>query len=257
MIRFIYHFVVDKKIPTLASALAFMVLINGGSFLFLYIILSGFFQNSFNELLIDHITDGKLKDLIIYFFNHQNNLPYSIFLIVTSLYSSSSLYYHFMNIVELITHTHINISYSKRIFSILLTIAYLIIFNLITLFLTELIFFFNFFYQMLSVLLIFFTLFLTFYFIHSVALKDYHFKRVYKGILFSMLYSILFTMGFILYLKFFSNFKIVYGILSFFIVLFFYIYVLCIGLLLGVYINFKNINLKKMLKNKEWGGENL
>lgn len=251
MIRSIYHFMTDKKLPTLASALAFMVLLNGGSFLFLYIILSSFFDNSFNDLLLQQITDGKVKDLIIYFFQYQNNLSYSIFLVATSIYSASSLYYHLMNIVELITQSHLKISISKRIFSVLLTVIYLLVLNLMTLLLTELIFFFNYLYHILSTLLILLVLFLSIYFLNFVALKDYHFKRVYKGVLFTFLYAIFFTIGFAVYLSFFSNFKIVYGVLAFFIVLFFYIYALCFGVLIGIYINFKNINWRSLLKNKE------
>lgn len=251
MIRSIYHFMTDKKLPTLASALAFMVLLNGGSFLFLFIILAGFFDNSFNDLLLEQITDGKLKDLIVYFFQYQNNLSYSIFLIGTSIYSASSLCYHLMNIVEIITQSHLKLTMSKRFFSVVLTIIYLLVLNLMTLLLTELILFFNFLFHILSILLILLVLFLSLYFLNVVSLKDYHFKRVYKGVLFTFLYAIFFTIGFALYLKFFSNFKIVYGVLAFFIILFFYIYSLCFGVLVGIYVNFKNIKWRSLLKNKE------
>lgn len=245
----IYHLIVDKKIPTLSCSLAFITIVNGGSFLFLYVILSGFFHNSFNDLVMEQIEDGHLKDLILYFFNYQNNLPYSILLILTSIYSASSVYYHLINIQELLTQIPIEVSFSKRILSVIVTILYLILFHFITLILTELILFFNRLYQILSVILILLVLLLTIYFIQMVVFHTQKLKRISKGVFFSFIYTILWTIGFGIYLSFFSNFKIVYGILAFFVVLFFYIYIICIGILLGIYINHKNIKLLKLLKN--------
>lgn len=123
----------DKKIPTLASAIAFSLIMNGGAFLFLFIIISGLFSNSFQELILSTVEDGKLKDLISYFFNYQNNISYSILLIITSLYSASSLYYHLFGIVEYITETTYERSISKRVLSIIITIIYLVCLNFITL----------------------------------------------------------------------------------------------------------------------------
>lgn len=82
-----------------------------------------------------------------------------------------------------------------------------------------------------------------------ISLHTYKIKDVYLGILFTTGYFILFSIGFGIYLKLFSNFKIVYGILSFFIILFFYIYMVCIGVLLGINLNHLNIKKKKLSKN--------
>lgn len=250
MIQAIYHFIMDKKIPTLASAIAFTLVMNGGAFLFLFVILSGLFSNSFQELILNTIEDGKLKDLIAYFFDYQNNIPYSILLIITSLYSASSLYYHLIGIVEYITETKYQISISRRLLAIGITIFYLIGLNIVTLISSEIILSFNHLYVILSIVLLLFLFLITVYIVHVVSFKTYRIQRLYKGICFTVLYSVLFTIGFILYLKLFSNFKIVYGILSFFIILFFYIYVLCIGVLLGINLNHLNIKLRFLSKNK-------
>lgn len=246
----IYHFVMDKKIPTLASAIAFTLVMNGGSFLFLFIILSGFFSNSFQDLILQTIENGKLKDLILYFFNYQNNISYSILLILTSLYSASSLYYHLIGIVEYITETTYQVSISKRVLALVITILYLFGLNIVTLFASEIILHFNSFYIILSLLLFLLIFILTVYVIQGIAFKTYSIKKLYKGILFTTLYFIFFSFGFILYLKLFSDFKIVYGILSFIIILFFYIYMLSIGLLLGINLNHLNINSHFLSKNK-------
>lgn len=247
----IYHFIMDKKIPTLASAIAFNLIMNGGSFLFLFILLSGLFSNSFHQLLLDTFEDGRIKDLISYFFNYQNNISYSILLVITSLYSASSLYYHLMGIVEFITETKYSISISKRILAIGITIIYLVGLNIITLLASEIIILLNSFYMVLSWILLLFVFVLTVYVIQVISLRTYEIKRLYRGILFTTIYFIVFTAGFVLYLSLFSNFKIVYGILSFLIILFFYTYMLCIGVLLGINFNHLNINLRFLSKNKE------
>lgn len=251
MLYRIYHFVMDKKIPTLASAIAFTLIMNGGSFLFLFIILSGFFSNSFQDLIMNTIEDGKLKELIVYFFNYQNNISYSILLVITSLYSASSLYYHLFGIVEYITETKFDRSVSKRVFSIFVTIIYLVCLNFITLLASEIIIHLSYLYMILSLLLILLVFVLTIYMIHVVTFQTYKIGRLYKGILFTTIFFLIFTFGFVIYLKLFSSFKIVYGILSFFIILFFYIYILCIGMLLGINLNHLNINFRFLSKNKE------
>ncbi len=238
----------DKKIPTLASAIAFNLIMNGGSFLFLFIILSGLFSNSFQELILNTVEEGKLKDLISYFFDYQTNISYSILLVITSLYSASSLYYHLIGIVEFITETTIPVPVSKRILAIGITIAYLFGLNLITLLATELILLFHYIYILLSLLLLLIIFIITIYVIQVVSLHTFQIKKLYRGILFTTAYFILFTTGFILYLKLFSNFKIVYGILSFFIILFFYLYILCIGVLLGI--NLNHLNIKRQISTQ-------
>ncbi|MDE6584577.1 MAG: hypothetical protein K2K15_04155, partial [Anaeroplasmataceae bacterium] len=197
----IYHFVMDKKIPTLASAIAFNLIMNGGSFLFLFIILSGLFSNSFHELILNTLEDGQVKNLISYFFDYQNNISYSILLVITSIYSASSLYYHLMGIVEFITDTKYSISISKRVVAIGITIVYLIGLNIITLLASEIIILLNYFYMILSVVLILFVFTVTIYVVHVISLKTFNIKKLYKGILFTLLYFILFTVGFGLYLK--------------------------------------------------------
>ena len=251
MISRIYHFIMDKKIPTLASAIAFSLIMNGGSFLFLFIIVSGLFSNSFQEVILNTFEDGKLKDLIAYFFDYQNNISYSILLVITSIYSASSLYYHLMGIVEYITDATYTFTISKRLLAIGITILYLLGLNIITLLASELILQLNYLYMGLSLLLVLFIFVVTVYVVHVVSLKTYQIKRLYKGILFTTIYFIIFTIGFVIYLKLFSNFKIVYGILSFFIILFFYVYVLCIGLLLGINFNHLNIKRHDLLKTIE------
>ena len=118
MIKYFYKLIVGNKIPTLASSIAFNIILNGGSFLFLYLIFSRYFNNSFINQIINNLGDGDFKDLIVYFIDYQNNINYSFFLIITSIYSASSLYYHFINVIELLTKRVFKLNISRRIISV-------------------------------------------------------------------------------------------------------------------------------------------
>ena len=240
VIKYLYKLIVGNKIPTLASSIAFNIILNGGSFLFLYLIFSRYFNNSFINQIINNLGDGDFKDLIVYFIDYQNNISYSFFLIITSIYSASSLYYHFINVIELLTNRSIKINISRRIISIILTILFLLGINIITMLIVELIRNINLNLRAGIILLIILLIVGILYFINFISVRDKSFKKMYRGLIFSMLYILLFTIGFIVYLNIFSNFKVIYGVLSFIFIFCFYIYFISIGILIGVCINVKN-----------------
>ena len=76
----IYHFVVDPKIPTLSGALCFFLLLNGGSYLFLFVSISSFFFIDYTQY-INSLSDGIVKDIILYLLQYNSNLSISIFLL--------------------------------------------------------------------------------------------------------------------------------------------------------------------------------
>lgn len=241
----------DKKIPTLAGSLTFFLVLNGGSFLFLYITISNLLPHSFLDLFLNELEEGTLKDFIKYFFSYQDNLSYSIFLIISSIFSSSSLYYHLMHVSELIGSKPLKLSISRRLLAIVLTLLFLILLHIITFCSTYLMVRFRSesFNILLVTLLVVFILLI--FIINLTALRTINIKRIIKGCIFSVIYFIIFSFGFVLYLKIFSNFKIVYGVLSFLVILMFYMYILCIGLVIGIYINCKNLDVFKFFNAKE------
>lgn len=241
----------DKKIPTLAGSLTFFICLNGGSLLFLYIILSNFLPFSFIDILLEKIEDGNFKDFLSYFFDYQNSISYSVFLIITSVYSASSLYYHLMHISELIGGCALDRSVSKRLSSIISTLIFLVVIFLISIGSSIIIFKLPKYSTIIFSLTIIFIFLFIIYGINLIALKSYRFKKIYKGAIFTVLYFLIFTIGFFIYLNIFSNFKIVYGVLSFFIILMFYLYILAIGLVLGIYINCKNLDLLHYIFSKD------
>ena len=102
LIKKIHHLLVESKIITLSGSFAFFLFLNGGSYLFLFIALSNYLPFDFRSMTILNIEDGLTKDLLLYFINHNVSIQHSIFLIITSIYSSSSLYYHFIHISEVL-----------------------------------------------------------------------------------------------------------------------------------------------------------
>ena len=61
---------------------------------------------------------------------------------------------------------------------------------------------------------------------------------VNKGALFTTLFWYIITIGFTIYVNIFTNYKAIYGALTFFIVFMIWIYLLAQGLVIGVILNF-------------------
>lgn len=238
-IKSFYHIIVDNKISTLSGALCFFILLNGGSYLFLFSNIASMIIDV-SPLIDKLLEDGIIKDIFLYLLRYNSNLNISIVLLIGSLYSSSSLYYHFIHIAEAITKIPINIKFGKRILSLILVLIVLIaifvfVMGLIILESINKVLFYLF-------LLVGYLLIIIF--LNKLILKN---KSLFNGILFSFIYGIVFTILFILYINIFSSFKIVYGVLSFIIVFLFYLYIMTIGLLMGIYINCKNLDVFNLL----------
>ena len=250
MLKRIYYLLNDKKISTLAGSLTFFLVLNGGSFLFLYIVLSNYLPHSFLDLFLKELKESDFKDFVKYFFSYQDNLSYSLFLIGSSIFSSSSLYYHLIQISTILGCGKLNVSVSKRLLAIVLTLLFLIILHVITIFSTYVMLIF----KNISNYILWFTLFIIFsvviIVINLTALHTIKISNVYKGAIFSIIYFIIFTFGFIIYVSTFSNFKVVYGFFSFFVILMFYLYVLAIGLIIGIDINCQKLDVFKFLFSK-------
>ncbi len=243
LIKKIYHFVVDAKIPTLSGSICFFLLLNGGSYLFLFVSLSSYFFIDLFPYLETHLEPSLFKDIVLYLFEHNSNLSISIFLLISSIYSSSSLYYHFMHVCEVITKQPVDDRFGKRIQALVLVpvVLFLLFLSLGLLSIVQML--------LGNITYLFFILisFLFIFLLNKIALRRYPFQRLKKGIIFSFLYLFFFSFFFVLYLKVFSNFKIVYGLLSFIIIFLFYLYSIIIGIFIGIYINCKNLEVSSFL----------
>lgn len=245
IIKKIYHLLVESKIITLAASFAFFLCLNGGSYLFLFITLSNYLPFDFRSLTILNVEEGLTKEILLYFINHNVSLPYSIFLIITSIYSSSSLYYHFIHISDVLIDKNRS---NKRLKSISIMVLFLTIASII-LSINSVFLSYNYsVYKTIISLSFIIVITLLIYTLNVVGLNSLNIRTSYKGIIFSYVYFILLTILFMIYIKVFSNIKIIYGIFSFIIIFMLYIYLISIGLLIGIYINGKNIEVFKLFK---------
>ena len=126
---------------------------------------------------------------------------------------------------------------TRRLISIILTLLFLIGCNMVVILMFKFIRNIGISLDIGFILIMIILVSVVLYLINIIAIKEYNIKKIYKGYLFSFVYTIIFTVGFIIYLRLFSNFKIIYGVLSFIFIFCFYIYSICIGLLVGICIN--------------------
>lgn len=234
----IFHFVVESRITTIAGSLCFFILLNGGSFLFLIVSTLGLVLDPI-KYIESFLSNGILKEVLIYLFQHNSNLSVNLILVITSIYSSSSLYYHFIQASEIITDGKIDYKYNKRITSIIIALIVIIIIFITILVVSFIPFIFKityFFSYIIGIIIIC----LIIYGLNKIVLHGYSFRELKYGVLISLFYCIIFTIGFIVFINFF-NFKIVYGYLSAVIIFLFYMYAIMIGILLGIRINWKKL----------------
>ena len=95
-----YRMITNKNYSTLAGAISFFIIVNGGSLLYLIIVSLNYFNYDLN---IDFGSDLVSKVLkYVYDTSKAFSHSYSIFFIITSMWSSSTLFYHLLRSSELI-----------------------------------------------------------------------------------------------------------------------------------------------------------
>ena len=238
----IYNFykrLMRKSYSTLSGAIAFFLIINGGSLLYLTVLVSKLLDieiiigENYLYRIINNINDNVNTGAFLY----------NIFFIIASVYGASSLFFHLIKIGENIyCEKNEKISIVKRINAIIFLVAMLIIFELffiILLFGKNL--FDSLYWHMFR-----YTIFIITPYVVAVCINFFitphqvRFKDINKGALFTSLFWYISTIFFNLYLKIFTNYKAIYGALSFFIIFMIWIYLLAQGVVIGFIINFYN-----------------
>jgi len=224
---------------TLSGALCFFLIMNGGAYIFLFVSLTGYFIN-YGDIINSLAINIDVKNMLIYLIHNASNMPNNIFLVLFSIYSSSSLYYHFLSSCIILTENKIDYKYNRRIGAVILSLMFIFfIFVVIIILSIFLIFFKNIWgYSLLISIAI---LLLILYSANSIAFSTFSIKLLKKGIIFSFLYIIIFSLGFYVFIQIFTNFKAIYGYFSAIIIFLFYLYMIVNGLLIGIRINWKNI----------------
>jgi membrane protein len=226
-----------KSYSTLSGSIAFFLIINGGSLAYLILYISNLFDFKF---------EVANKTIMTFLSRIENNIDYSnviftIFFIATSIYGASSLFFHLLKTGEMI-YEEVNDKFTliKRLTAIIFLTATLFIIELF--FILIVIgkhFFSNLFWQMLKyIILLFLPYVISICINFFITPHSVKFKEINKGALFTTLFWYIITIGFTIYVNIFTNYKAIYGALTFFIVFMIWIYLLAQGLVIGVILNF-------------------
>ena len=226
-----------KSYSTLSGSIAFFLIINGGSLAYLILYISNLFDFKF---------EVANKTIMTFLSRIENNIDYSnviftIFFIATSIYGASSLFFHLLKTGEMI-YEEINDKFTliKRLTAIIFLTATLFIIELF--FILIVIgkhFFSNLFWQILKyIILLFLPYVISICINFFITPHSVKFKEINKGALFTTLFWYIITIGFTIYVNIFTNYKAIYGALTFFIVFMIWVYLLAQGLVIGVILNF-------------------
>ena len=226
-----------KSYSTLSGSIAFFLIINGGSLAYLILYISNLFDFKFevaNKTIMTFLT--RIENNIDY-----SNVIFTIFFIATSIYGASSLFFHLLKTGEMI-YEEVNDKFTliKRLTAIIFLTATLFIIELF--FILIVIgkhFFSNLFWQILKyIILLFLPYVISICINFFITPHSVKFKEINKGALFTTLFWYIITIGFTIYVNIFTNYKAIYGALTFFIVFMIWIYLLAQGLVIGVILNF-------------------
>lgn len=240
-----------KSYSTLSGSIAFFLIINGGSLAYLILYISNLFDFKFevaNKTIMTFLS--RIETNIDY-----SNVIFTIFFIATSIYGASSLFFHLLKTGEMI-YEEVNDKFTliKRLTAIIFLTATLFIIELF--FILIVIgkhFFSNLFWQILKyIILLFLPYVISICINFFITPHSVKFKEINKGALFTTLFWYIITIGFTIYVNIFTNYKAIYGALTFFIVFMIWIYLLAQGLVIGVILNFyeKEKNARLLL-NKD------
>lgn len=248
-----YRLLKSYNFTTLAGTIAFFFIVNGGSLAFLISLTLNLFHFDYNLSITNNNT---IKQILTYLNLSPSNgyTPYYIVLIATSIWSSSTFFYHIIKTGELIYKTMRKpYHFFHRITSIILVFIFIVII-LISLVLLLILNYLN---NRINNSFIKLTLKVSLYFILPIVIIIYFMlfvppirlkiNEIYKGTLFTIIFWFLISILFRVYLNIFTNFKAIYGALTFLIITMIYIYLLAIGLVIGLIVNLEEIS---KIKNK-------
>lgn len=232
----IYKKLTKKSYSTLSGAIAFFLVINGGSFAYLILFISNLFN--FKIEVASHTINEFLRNIeskIDY-----SNIYFTIFLIITNIYGASSLFFHLIKVGEMIyEQPNERFTIIKRLSAIIFLAA--------TLFIVELVFILlvlgkniltNVFFYVLK-----YFIFMIIPYVIAICINFFltpqtvKFKEINKGALFTTFFWYIVSIGFTIFINIFTNYKDIYGVFSLFIVFIIWIYLLAQGLVIGVFLN--------------------
>ena len=243
----IYKILIKKNYSTLSGAIAFFLIINGGSIAYLLLFVS-------NLLEIDLPISNQY---VLSFLNtiernvDSRSYLYTIFFVFTSIYGASSLFFHLLKTGEMIyEETNGKFTIVKRLTAIIFLAAVIFIVEIcfVVLVLSKNVLS-NIFLKIIRyilfaliplVIVICINFFIT---PHEVKVKD-----ILKGSIVTTVSWYILTFAFTTYVRVFTNYKAIYGVLTLFIIFMIWLYLIAQGLVVGIIINEKTKTVNLILK---------
>lgn len=251
MILKTYKRLMKKSYSTLSGSIAFFLIINGGSLAYLILFIGNLFNFKF---------EVNNKTIMMFLNNIERNVDYAndfmtIFFVITSIYGASSLFFHLLKVGENIyEEANDKFTLIKRLTAIIfLTVTIFIIELFLILIVIGKQFFSTLFWQILKYIIILFIPYVIAICINFfVTPHSVNFKEINKGALFTTVFWYVVTIGFTIYMNIFTEYKAIYGALTFFVIFMIWLYLLAQGLVIGIILNYyeKEKNARLLL-NKD------
>lgn len=248
----IYRLLTNKNYSTIAGSIAFFIVVNGGAILFLIIKLLSYFEADivvnipYLNIAVSHIRG----------YTGGFSVLYSIFFIITSIWSASTLFYHLIKSFELIYGIKKKFNTLYRlvaVFFVILFLALLLSGAILQTIIKSVIGDKRVLYKLYELIILFIApIAVILFFNMFLCPVNIRFKNAIKGSTFTFLFWIVVTFLFNIYIKYFSNYKKLYGALAMFVIFMVWIYLISIGLVIGFIINERYyLNLDSKLKNND------
>lgn len=242
-IYMIYRKLAEKSYTTLSGAIAFFLVINGGSLIYLTVYISDFFK-------IDYPFSSTLRSISENSLNNSGNFWYTIFFLLTSIYGASSLFYHLLKTGEIIFgEANKKFNVFRRLIAVIFLSVFIFIIEsfFIVLFLSKSLFSSIFMQIFRYVAFVFVTYLLALCIMFFITPHTVRYSEVRRGAFFVTCFWFLITLGFNIFLNIFQNYKAIYGALTVFVVFMIWLYLLAQVLVIGMIYNYyqkeKNVNL--------------
>lgn len=245
----IYKLLIKKSYSTLSGAIAFFLIINGGSIAYLMLFISNLLEIDLpvtNQYIVSFLNTVE-KNV------NTKSYLYTIFFICTSIYGASSLFFHLLKTGELIyEETNGKFSIIKRITAIIFLAAIIFIVEIcfVLLVLSKSVLS-NIFLRLIRYLLfVLIPLLIVICINFFITPHEVKIKEIFKGSVITTISWYVLTFIFTNYIRVFTNYKAIYGVLTLFIVFMIWVYLIAQGLVIGIIINEKTKTVNLILKGE-------
>ena len=249
----IYKLLIKKSYSTLSGAIAFFLIINGGSIAYLMLFISNLLEIElpiYNEFLLSFFNTIE-KNV------STKSYKYTIFFICTSIYGASSLFFHLLKTGEMIyDEQNGKFTIIKRLTAIVFLAAIIFIVEIcfVLLVLSRSVLSSVFWKLIRYLLYIIIPLAIVICINFFITPHEVKIKEIFKGSIFTTFSWYILTFFFTAYVRVFTNYKAIYGVLTLFIVFMIWLYLIAQGLVIGIIIN-EQAKIVKIILKKE--GENI